>query len=367
MVSKIGQNREEVDMPTVNQNRSGHEPRTGTAADLRPAADPHQLLDEAAAHGAAFVAWWETTSADPLALDVVLAELRRLAAAYLASTPGPVVRELCWLRDHLLDLLRRPQQPGLARDLQLAAGYTCSLLAWASGDLGHLGAAATQAAVAAFFANASGASELNAWVWAVRSKTSFWRGDLTTAARQAAAGLAQAPASEVRVLLAAQLADACATQGAAEAARGALTQIAAAREAVAAADTIGGLLSCPPTRQANYESGVHQRLGANDRAVSAGESALALASRQPIRSYATEAQIRLNLVDVFLDLGDVEAADDAIRPVLRLSPERRLHTLTRRVHQVGQRLTASPLVTATGAVDLRERCLHFGIGSTATA
>lgn len=336
---------------------------TGVAS----SADPHQQVDEAAADAAAFAAWWDGATTGPVALDLVFAELRRLAADYLVGVPDPVVRQLCRLRDHLFDLLRRPQPPGRARDLHLAAGYACSLLSWVSGDLGHLGAANTQAAVAALFADTSGAPELGAWVWAVRSKTSFWLGHYETAADQAITGLRTAPTSEVRVLLAAQVADAWATLGATQPARTALDQIAAARDGVTASEPIGGLLSCSPARQANYESGVHQLLGATTAAVTSGESALALAARQPVRSYATEAQIRLNLVDVFLDLGDIPAADHTIGPVLRLPPERRLHTLTRRVDLIGERLGAPPLDAVSGTADLREHCTDFAIGSTASA
>lgn len=338
----------------------------GRSPDPAGGKDPHQQLADSAAEGAAFVAWWERMSAGPLALDLTFAELRRLAADYLMGPPEPVVRALCRLRDHLLGLLRRPQPPGHARDLHLAAGYACSLLSWVSGDLGHLGAANTQAAVAALFADATSSPELDSWVRAVRSKTSFWQGDYQAAVGHAAIGLSQAPATEVRVLLAAQVADAQAALGATNAAQRALADMWAARETVTGTGAIGGLFSCSPARQANYESGVHHLLGATTKAVTSGESALAQAAWQPIRSYATEAQIRLNLVDVFLDLGDITTADEAIQPVLRLSPERRLHTLTRRVDLMSARLCVDPLESAVGAVDLRERCLDFIRGSAAT-
>jgi 2'-5' RNA ligase len=81
-------------------------------------------------------------------------------------------------------------------------------------------------------------------------------------------------------------------------------------------------------------------------------------SRPARRSYATEAQIHLNRVDVFLDLGDVDAASEALRPVFRLPPDRRLVTLTRRVAQVGRALTSpqfarSPAATGGGGPDGR--------------
>jgi hypothetical protein len=88
------------------------------------------------------------------------------------------------------------------------AGYASVLRAWLSGDLGQLGAADSHARAGAMFAGTSGSVELQAWVQAVRSKTAFWLGDYRDAAELATAGLEAAPATSVRVLLAAQVADA---------------------------------------------------------------------------------------------------------------------------------------------------------------
>lgn len=329
------------------------------AVDATGTHGPRQRLSAAAADSASFAAWWDSVNSGPLNTELLFAELRRLAFDYLAVPPEPVVAQLCRLRDHLFQLLKRPQYPRQGRDLHLAAGYCCVLLAWMSGDLGHSGAARTQAAVAALFADTAGAPELGAWIWSVRSKTSFWEREYVMAADQARAGFEVAPRREVRVLLAAQEADACSALGATGPAQAALGAIVTARDTVAEAEAIGGLLSCSRVRQTNYESGVHQLLGASAKAVSTAEQALAEAADQPIRPYGIEAQIRLNLVEVNLDLGDAVTSAALMEPVLRLAPEFRLDTISRRVSHIGQRLRGEPLAAASGAAELRERCLEF--------
>lgn len=290
---------------------------------------------------------------------MIFSELRRLAGDYLTGTPEPVLASLEQLRGNIFELLRRHQSPTLAKDLRLAAGYTCVLLAWLGGDLGHLGAADTHARAGVLFAETSGSPELHAWVHAVRSKTAFWSRDLTAAVDHARQGLAVAPAAGVRVLLAAQVADAWATLGAAQPTRDALIAVAAARDAQSQTDSVGGLLSCNPARAANYLSGVYQQLGAPNQAVATAGEALSLSLAQPLRSYATEAQIRLNLVDVFLDLDDLDAAAEALQPVLGLPQERRLHTLTSRVSRFAEPLAAGQHAGNPTAQGLREQIATF--------
>jgi len=184
------------------------EPVMGSSL-VQPETDVQAAVMAAGAQAAAFAVWWETNAVGQVSVDVLFAELRRLSAQYLDGPPEPVVLGVRDIRDLVFDLLRRHQSPSQARDLHLAAGY-----AWLSGDLGAVGAANTHARAAGLFVDTSGSAELRAWVQAVRSKTSFWAGDYRGAAEAAATGLAAAPPTGVRVLLAAQVADAWATMGA---------------------------------------------------------------------------------------------------------------------------------------------------------
>lgn len=354
----------------ANGTDSQPPPERGQPASLPVAPSPNiraasaaDAVGASASSAAGFALWWESVSSGPVSLDLMLSELRRLAGDYLDQPPEPVVLGLRDLRDGLFDLLRRPQAPSHARDLHLLSGFANVLLGWFSSDLGQLGAADTHTQVAALFAETSGSAELGAWVQAVRSKTAFWSGDLPLAARHALVGLATAPATTVQVLLAAQAADAWSVLGAADEADEALGQLLTVREATAVSDTVGGLLSCSPAREANYLSGIYQQLGRLPEAIQVADDALALSRRQQVRSYATEAQIQLNRVDIFLDQGDLEAAREAFGVLLQLPSDRRLHTLTRRVGQLGEVLKTPGFANQPGAQDLARATTDFIQGS----
>jgi hypothetical protein len=135
--------------------------------------------------------------------------------------------------------------------------------------------------------------------------------------------------------------------------------VSAARETTTGDDVVGGLLSCTPAREANYVSGVQQLLGEHVDAVASADEALRLSRAQPVRSYATEAQIHLNRVSAFLDLGDVEAATTGLRPVVDLPPNRRLSTLTGRVAQLGEVVASASYRQSRAARDLHEQMVGF--------
>lgn len=345
------------DMPEQSMLRAEHQPTI--VARPQPASTVHEVIGAAAVEAATFSLWWEQASTGPASVELLYAELRRLAADYLDGPPEPVVLAVRDLRDGIFELLRRHQAPDHARDLHLAAGYACVLLSWFSGDLGQPGAADTHAQAGGLFVGTSGSLELQAWVQAARSKTALWSGNYQGAADEATAGLSAAPATGVRVLLAAQVADAWAMAGAQAQARASLDGVAAARDAVVDGDQVGGLLSCTPAREANYLSGIYQCIGVPDQAIATADMALRLSRAQPLRSYATEAQIRLNLVDVFLELGDLSAAAEAIRPVIGLPPQRRLHTLTHRVSRLDQELADRRFVGNDAAWSLRQQIADF--------
>jgi transcriptional regulator with XRE-family HTH domain len=193
---------------------AGNKPIVPSLQGIPPDINLGAALASSAADAAAFAVWWETRAAGPFGVDTVFSELTRLSRDYLDGPPEPIVVALGNVRQLIFELLRQPQSPGQARDLHLAAGYVCVLLSWLGGDFGQLGAADTHARAGALFAETSGSTELGAWVQAARSKTLFWAGDYRRAAEVASAGSTTAPPTGVRVLLAAQAADAYATLGA---------------------------------------------------------------------------------------------------------------------------------------------------------
>lgn len=63
--------------------------------------------------------------------------------------------------------------------------------------------------------------------------------------------------------------------------------------------------------------------------------------------------------DVFLDLGELDAAAEAFQPVLDLPQERRLHTLTSRISRFVQPLAAGQYAGRPMAQSLREQIATF--------
>jgi hypothetical protein len=95
------------------------------------------------------------------------------------------------------------------------------------------------------------------------------------------------------------------------------------------------------------------------QAIQVADDALVLSRRQQVCSYANEAPIQLNRVDIFLDQGDLDAVREALGVVLRLPPDRRLHTLTRRIGQLGEALNSPRFTDRAAAQDLAWAATDF--------
>src|SRR5262249_60346613 len=95
------------------------------------------------------------------------------------------VREL---RNCAFDKIEVRHFPKQSRDLYLATGLLCGILANASMDLGRLDAAETQARTAFLCAELAGSNWLRAWVRGTQSLIAYWDGRLMAAAELAASG-----------------------------------------------------------------------------------------------------------------------------------------------------------------------------------
>src|SRR5205814_4177600 len=148
----------------------------------------------AAAHRSAkFGQWADSLAIGDLAFATLWLRLGQLATEYVYAPMVPVFRDLESLRDDMFELLASPD-PAQARDLYLLAGTTCGLLAHASGNLGHLGAAQVQACTALICARKAQHPTLAAWALGVRALQAEWSGSAADGLRfagEARAGSAQ--------------------------------------------------------------------------------------------------------------------------------------------------------------------------------
>ncbi|WEH40816.1 helix-turn-helix transcriptional regulator [Streptomyces sp. AM 2-1-1] len=327
-------------------------PDTPTA-DPAPIPNPEptgvSLIHTAADESAAWAQWAEATNVGPLALEQLLADTRGLAADYLTQDPAGVFRSTRRLRDRVWALLEGRQYPAQSRDLYVAAGYLCALLAWMSSDFGQLRDADTHGRTAMLCAELAGDHDLHAWVCSTRSKIALWDGRLRDAVLHARRGGEHARTGSVAVLLACQEADSWSLLGARAEAVTALHRADEAEQRAASLDDVGGLFSCPPVRHANYVTATLLRTGDPAGALRTAEAAF---GTQPAHSYGTTAQMQIAMAQAHLALQDTDGAGHALHSVFDLPADHRLEPVTVRMRD----LSASMARTrAGGAAGVRLR------------
>ncbi|MEU9167715.1 helix-turn-helix transcriptional regulator [Streptomyces sp. NPDC048420] len=321
-----------------------------------------ELVVQAADESLTFAQWMEASNVGPVSLEQLLRQARSLAAEYLRpdSNPLDLFARTRTQRSKVFSLLEGHQHPHQTSDLYLIGGYLCSLLAWMSSDLGHAAEAEAQGLTAWLCAELSGNDTLRAWVLSVQSKIAFWDGRLKDAVSRARRGAACNPSGTVAVLLACQEADAWSRIGATDESLAALARAEAARDATDGADEVGGLFSCGPARQENYNAAVHLRLGRPSDALNAADRGLELLLAQHVRAYGTLAQIHISRAAALLAGGEPEGAHEALVPVLALSPNRRLAPVTDRLSELAVGLNLSG---GRAAVGLRTAIEDFRLHS----
>ncbi|WP_274912522.1 XRE family transcriptional regulator [Streptomyces sp. WZ-12] len=317
------------------------------------AAPVEDLVHQVAEESADWALQLEASNVGDLTVEQLQASTRALARDYLSpSAPVATLNRARRLRDRAFHLLEGHQPPRQAIQLYAVAGYVCTLLAWISSDLGQLQGADTHARTAWMCATMAGDDELRAWVLSTRSKIAYWSGHPHTAIQHAQHGLSYAPHGTAATLLSCQEADAWAELGAASEAQAAMARATAARDRPTPGhDEVGGLLSCPDVRRANYAAGVHLRTGHARTALHEAQAALA----QPPHAYGTTAQLHVSTASARLALGEPDAALEALHPVLDLSPEHRMAPVTNRLRELAETTSRTPWRTANPAVNCLAR------------
>jgi transcriptional regulator with XRE-family HTH domain len=314
------------------------------------------LAEEAAGRAASFAAWAETTNVGPMSLQRFETETRRLARDYLSQSPLPIVTQTANLARMAFDLIQGGHQYlSQTRELYVAAGRLSALLSWMSGDLGQPAAAAEHARAAWICADQADHPTLRAWAMSVASKAAFWDCDYMSAAESARAGQQYAATGTALVMLACQEADALKALGRLREAEDAVSRAKAARDRVNLSDEIGGLFSCGPARQANYEIGVHLAAGRPQQAIAAASDADQAYASGDQWAYGTWAQIRFGAALANIMLNNLDAASENLEPVLAMPPDRRLDTLARRANEVVRLLTVPKLERSREALELVDR------------
>jgi transcriptional regulator with XRE-family HTH domain len=267
---------------------------------------------------------------DPCRLDQIDDEIARIAAAYLTEPLVPLVADMRWLRNGVFTMIQSRHHPAQTRQLHRYGAQVCGMLASASSDLGFYDAAQTHAHTALLYSDIAGDPSLRSWILATQSLIAFWDERPAQALDRVLAGHSVTTTAADLVRLASLEARARARLGDLE---GTNRAIALARETM---DTVHAsrhesIFDFPAANALRCAGSAQLWLGEHGAAVSTLTQALGHFHAGPAPgSYAHVAVTRVDLALAHLGLGELDAAQETLRPVFSLSPTRRLSGIVRR-------------------------------------
>jgi len=300
--------------------------------------DTKEALMDAANESATFLAWAESTNVGEMTIEQMHTDVRRIAHSYLKVPTLPLFARAKTLRDRAVTLLAGHQDPRHTRELYAAAGWSLTLLSWISVDLRHPDAAEDHARAAWICAERADHNALRAWVRATQHTAAFWQNDYSTAAGYAADGLTYSGIGSAELFLSSALALDLARDGDADRAAAELQRAQqVAEKAHRAEDELSGPLTCSVDRAGSLWSDTELALGQADDALALADRAVAVfeAAPEDQRNRGSERMTRLQQVKAHLVLGDLVAAEEALRPVLDTATAHRVRPLVQRVAEVG--------------------------------
>jgi len=308
-------------------------PALGRSAALQDAAE---AVNTAAHESTELLAWIEIENVGELTLEQLHSEVRRISHAYLKAPTLPLFRRTCQLRDRAFTLLDGRHRPGRARDLYAAAGWSLTVLAWMSVDLGRPDAGEDHARTAWLCAERAEHDGLRAWVRATQHTAAFWQDDFGRAAQYAADGSRYATGSAALFLASAYALD-LARSGQDEPAWEALRQAQQCAETVEqSGDALAGPFTCGFDRANGFWSDTQLALGVAHAALDEANRAVAAFEAQPLeqRNQGSERMARLQQVRGHMALGQLHDAEEALMPILDTAPEHRMRPLLVRMNDV---------------------------------
>lgn len=327
----------------------------------RGGTDVEATLMESADESAAWLPFAEESNVGDLTVEQLHSDVWQIAGTYLKAPTLPLFNRTRALRDRAFTLLKGRQRPAQTRELYVAAGWSTTLLAWMTIDLGRPDVAEGHARTAWVCADNADHDGLRAWVCATQHTAAFWQNDFTRAATYARDGLRYATGTAATFLASAYAMD-LARSGRADLAREAL---AAARRAAGTAssdaDDMPGPFSCTPDRAAGFWADVHLALGEATPALELSQSAATAFERTPAdeRNAGSERMVRLQVARAQLMLDELEGAAEAVAPVLATADEHRVRPLMRRMADVRALAEASPRAGEAITAGIRDGAAEF--------
>jgi hypothetical protein len=341
-------------------------PNPGGALDPEPEPEPEPApystaglsddLIDAGDESISLLTLAEESNVGELTVEQLHADIERIAQSYLKVPTKPLFQRTKAVRDRAFKLLSGRQPPQQTRDLYAAAGWAITLLGWMSVDLGRPDIAESHTRTAWACAEAADFDELRAWVRATQHTAAFWQDDFGRAAEFAQDGLRYAEGTSALFLASAAAVD-----------LGRIGRLDEAREALDAAKRttvnasvadLGGPFRCTPERAEGLWSDAHLALGETKYTLQHADRGVALFEAAPhaLRNYGSERMVRLQQVKGRLEIGELDGAVEALRPVLAIPPEYRVRPLIHRVSEI-----AALLRSERYADENKAQAMHEGI------
>ncbi|CRK61809.1 Tetratricopeptide TPR_4 [Alloactinosynnema sp. L-07] len=313
-------------------------------SDLRTSTDLGGILMATADESSDLLARAEATNVGDLTVEQLHSDVRRTAASYLQVDTLPLFARTRAVRDRAFSLLDGRQRPDQTRDLYAAAGWSLTLLAWMTTDLGRPDIAEAHCRTAWACAENADHDGLRAWVRATQHTAAFWQNDHQRAARYAADGLAYATGSARTFLASAYALDTARLGRTADAREALVVAQRAADASDPTRDDLAGPFTCRAERAAGFWSDVALSLGQPEITAEHADAAVARLHTLPAeaRNPGSERMIRLQQVKARLALGELDGAADALAPVMATAPEHRVRPLMARLAEVGAASAAFP-------------------------
>ncbi|MGH3940388.1 MAG: hypothetical protein ACRDTG_17485 [Pseudonocardiaceae bacterium] len=302
---------------------------------------------------------------DEATLDQLAEHVGRLARAYLTGPMLPLFGDLVMIRNRAYELLERTERLSQRHDLYLVAGQLSCLLAGTSCDLGHPAAAIEQARAARTYAELIGHPSL--WAYASGMLSAFFslEGRHRRSLEFARAGLARLGTGSAAVRLHSLEALACSRLRIDDEAQLAITAATRARDEAPGDDEIhdltGGMFTSTPAKQSYMAAMTHTNLHQPHATITAATHAIELWTSGPAEECAGSALAvaRIDLVTAHLLHHDLDAAQEALLPVLAVPAEQRTTIVVTRLDSLERPLTTGPAGASATARDMAARIEDF--------
>jgi hypothetical protein len=309
--------------------------------------------------------------------DATLEQLRsdviRLSREYMTGEPFPLFTEMRRVRGRMHDALDRRMWPRDATQLYLLLGCVNCLMANVASDLDNPQAAEELARAGWAYAVAIDHRPLMAQLRLSLADIAYWHDQARKASEHALAGLQYLAHGPTAAQLHLKYARAAARTGESEAAQRAITAASEARQRDYTDDLleIGGEFRLSwASHHSLAGSALIEIPGAERDAATELEQATRLyQSGEPgeVFRYTLEARARIDLAAARLRTGALDAAADAIEPVLSLPPAKRTLELPQRMTAVRAELAQPIFRGSPQARALDERIEQFGREAVTTS